>query len=154
MFLYHTIMSRPPFYPIFLNLQGQPVVVVGAGKVALRKTKGVLEAGARVLVIAPRWEPDFEQLPVRLRKREFRPSDLRGARLVLTATDVRGVNHAVAEEAKRRGIPVNVADCPPECDFLVPARVRRGDLQIAVSTGGKSPRMAAQLRRRLEETLD
>ncbi len=145
--------NRPPYYPLFLDLNGKPVLIVGAGKVALRKAKGLLEAGARVTVVAPAWDAGFERLPVRLLRRAFRPSDLRGACLVFTAANVRAVNRAVAREAARRGIWANVADSLEECDFLVPARVRRGRLQIAVSTGGESPRMAAELRRRLEAVL-
>jgi siroheme synthase-like protein len=146
-------MRQPCLYPIFLDLAGKPVLVAGAGKVALRKTRGLLEAGARVTVVAPRWEPEFEQLPVCLRKRAVRVSDLRGARLVFTATSDRAANHAVAREARRRRIPVNVADAAGECDFLVPARVRRGPLQIAISTSGESPREAVAWKRRIEEML-
>jgi siroheme synthase-like protein len=73
--------------------------------------------------------------------------------LAFTATDDRNVNAAVARGAKRLGIPVNVADAPAECDFLVPARIRSGDLQITISTSGRSPRLAAELRRKIEEIL-
>jgi siroheme synthase-like protein len=86
--------------------------------VALRKVKGLLEAGARVTVVAPEALPEFERLGVRLRKRRFRRSDLNGMALAFAATNDRKVNRVVALEAKRRGIPVNVADCPEECDFL------------------------------------
>ena len=141
------------FYPIFLDLSGKPVLVAGAGKVGLRKIKGLLEAGARVTVVAPRAEAELESLPVTWQRRRFRNSDLRGAVLAFAATDDRKANHAVAAEAKRLGIPVNVADALSECDFLVPARVRKGNLQIAVSAGGRSPRLAAELRRKLERLL-
>jgi siroheme synthase-like protein len=142
-----------PYYPIFLDLTGKPVLVVGAGKVALRKTRGLLEAGAAVTVVAPRAEPDFAQMDLTLLRRAFRPSDIRGAALVFAATDNRAVNHAVGEAAKRQGIPVNVADARAECSFLVPARIPRRHLQIAISTGGESPRAAAALRRKIEENL-
>ncbi len=142
-----------PYYPIFLDLTSQPVIVVGAGKVALRKTRGLLEAGARVTVVAPRWRPEFEKLPVTLRRRTFRTADLRGARLAFAATDRREVNRAVAAAARRRGIPVNVADSRPECDVLVPSRITRGHVQIAVSTSGVSPRLAVALRRSIEDML-
>ena len=141
------------WYPVFLDLAGKPVLVVGAGKVALRKTKGLLEAGASVTVVAPRAEPEFAQLAVTMRSRRFRVSDVEGAALAFAATDDRRVNHRVAEAAGRRGIPVNVADAPGECAFLVPARITRGNLQIAISTGGESPRLAAALRRKIEENL-
>jgi siroheme synthase-like protein len=141
------------FYPIFLDLRNKPVLVVGAGKVALRKTRGLVEAGARVTVVAPEWEAEFETLGVRMVPRHFRASDLQHACLVFAATDDRQTNHRVAVAAKGRGIPANVADSQPECDFILPARVTKGELQIAVSTGGASPRLAADLRRKLEDLL-
>ena len=141
------------FYPVFLDPRGKPVLVAGAGKVGLRKIKGLLEAGARVTVVAPRAESELESLPVAWQRHRFRKADLRGAVLAFAATDDRKVNHAVATEAKRLGIPVNVADAPSECDFLVPARVCKGSVQIAVSTSGRSPRLATALRRKLERLL-
>jgi siroheme synthase-like protein len=141
------------YYPIFLELAGKPVLVVGAGAVALRKAKGLLEAGASVTVVAPYARPEFARLPVTLRLRRFRASDLRGAVLAFAATDDRRVNHAVMLAARRQGIPVNVADAREECGFIVPARIRRGNIQIAVSTSGESPRLAAELRRKIEENL-
>lgn len=140
-------------YPIFLDLKDRPVLVVGAGKIALRKTRGLLEAGARVTVVAPDFEPDFEDLPVRRIARRFRASDLSGAMLVFAATDDRLTNHRIGVAAKGRGVFANIADSAEECDFLVPARLHRGAVQIAVSTGGESPRLAAELRRKLEDAL-
>ncbi len=140
-------------YPVFLDLRNRRVLVVGAGKVALRKTRGLLEAGALVTAVAPRWEPDFEILPVRLVRRPFRASDLGGATLVFAATDDRQTNQRVARLAREKGVLANIADSVEECDFIVPARVNRGDVQIAISTGGKSPRLAAETRKRLEEAL-
>jgi siroheme synthase-like protein len=142
------------YYPIFLELAGKPVVVVGAGNVALRKVKGLLDAGALVTVVAPRVAPEFSRLPVTLRRRRYRASDLDGAVLAFAATDRRAVNRAVARKAGALGIPVNVADSRQECDFLVPARLTRGNLQIAVSTGGQSPRLASSIRRRIEQVMD
>jgi len=129
------------------------VLVVGAGKVALRKVKGLLEAGARVTVAAPRWEPEFETLPVGLVRRRFRASDVAGAALVFAATDDRRTNHRIGVLARSRGIFANIADSREECDFIVPARFERGEVQIAISTGGKSPRLAAEMRRKLEKSL-
>jgi siroheme synthase-like protein len=140
-------------YPIFLDLRHQPVLIVGAGKVALRKARGLLEAGARVTVVAPEWEREFDSLPVRMVARRFRTSDVAGAALVFAATDDRRTNHRVGIAARGKGIFANIADSAAECDFVVPARVVRGNLQIAVSTGGENPRLAADLRKRLEEIL-
>ncbi|MCX6619922.1 MAG: bifunctional precorrin-2 dehydrogenase/sirohydrochlorin ferrochelatase [Acidobacteria bacterium] len=143
-----------PYYPLFLDLQGRPVLVVGAGKVALRKTRGLVECGAKVTVVAPAAEPEFAGLPVKWKRRRFRRPDVPGAVLVFAATNDRRVNHSVAREAERLGIPVNVADSKPECRFLVPARIRREGFSIAISTEGASPRQAAALRRKLETLLD
>jgi precorrin-2 dehydrogenase / sirohydrochlorin ferrochelatase len=140
-------------YPIFLSLKDRPVLVVGAGKVALRKTKGLLEAGARVTVIAPDWEREFTSLSVKLVPRRFRASDLSGYLLVFAATNDRLTNHRIGIAAKGKGVFANIADSATECDFLVPARMHRGSVQIAVSTGGENPRLSAELRRKLEETL-
>jgi siroheme synthase-like protein len=140
-------------YPVFLDLKDRPVLVVGAGKIALRKTRGLLEAGARVTVVAPDWEPEFDDLPVRRIVRRFRASDLAGVMLVFAATDDRLANHRIGVAAKGRGIFANIADSAEECDFVVPARLQRGPIQIAVSTGGENPRLSAELRRKLEAVL-
>jgi siroheme synthase-like protein len=142
-----------PHYPVFLDLKDRPVLVVGAGTVALRKTRGLLEAGARVTVVAPEALPEFDDLPVRLLRRRFRASDLLGVALVFTATDDRAVNRRVGMAAQGRGVFANVADSAAECSFLVPARVNRGNVQIAISTGGTSPRVSAELRRKLDAIL-
>jgi siroheme synthase-like protein len=141
------------YYPIFLDLKDRPVLVVGAGKIALRKTRALLEAGARVTVVAPEWEADFESLPVRVVPRRFRASDLIGCVLVFAATDDRLTNHRIGIAAKGKGVFANIADSAEECDFVVPARVQYGGVHIAISTGGQSPRVSAELRRKLDEIL-
>ncbi len=140
-------------YPVFLDLRDRPVLVVGAGKVALRKTRGLLEAGARVTVVAPEALAEFDSLPVRRVRRVFRASDLGGAVLVFAATDDRLANHRIGVAAKGRGVFANIADSAAECDFVVPARVERGDVHIAISTGGTAPRVSADLRRKLDDIL-
>ena len=107
--------------------------------------------GARVRVIAPRIARGIAAEEVK--RRRYRSGDLAGAALAFAATDDRAVNRAVALEARRRRIPVNVADAAEECTFMVPARVRRGEMEIAVSSGGRSPRLAKELRQRLEKIL-
>ena len=138
---------------MFLDLKDRPVLVVGAGKVALRKTRGLLEAGARVTVVSPACEPEFEELPVRMVRRRFRASDLATGLLVFAATDDRLTNHRIAIAAKGKGMFANIADSVEECGFLVPARVNRGEVQIAISTGGESPRLSAEVRKKLDEIL-
>jgi siroheme synthase-like protein len=140
-------------YPIFLSLKDRPVLVVGAGKVALRKTRGLLDAGARVTVVAPEWEEEFQSLPVRLVPRRFRASDLAGHVLVFAATDDRLTNHRIGIAAKGKGVFANIADSSEECDFVVPARVQRSGIHVAVSTGGENPRLSAELRKKLEDLL-
>jgi precorrin-2 dehydrogenase/sirohydrochlorin ferrochelatase len=141
------------YYPIFLDLKDRSVLIVGAGRVALRKAKGLIEAGARVTVVAPEWESEFESLPVRLVQRRFRASDLTGMMLVFAATDDRLTNHRIGIAAKGKGVFANIADFAGECDFVVPARLQRGTVQVAVSSGGENPRLSAELRKRLEEVL-
>jgi precorrin-2 dehydrogenase/sirohydrochlorin ferrochelatase len=142
------------YYPIFLQLERVPVVVVGAGRVALRKVRGLVEAGAVVTVVSPEGEPEFAELPVKWVKRAFQAEDLSGARLVFAATNDREVNRAIRDEAESLGIWVNVADSLEECGFIVPSRAQRGDVQVAVSTSGKSPRLAVRLRQKIEAMLE
>ena len=142
------------YYPVFLNLEGLSVLVVGAGPVAVRKARGLVEAGARVTVVAPDGaDGEMLKLNVQWAKRSFRSTDLRGKTLVFAATNSREVNAEIAVKCKSAGIWVNVADALEECGFLVPARVRDGNLQIAVTTGGEDPRMAKAMRERLESIL-
>jgi precorrin-2 dehydrogenase / sirohydrochlorin ferrochelatase len=135
------------YYPVYLDLRGQRCAVIGGGAIAVQKARGLLEAGADVTVIASDPEPEFEAQPVTLVRRHYRPGDLEGFRLVI---DTVGVQEARAE-ATARGILLNVVDKPAECDFIAPAVVRRGDLQLAVSTAGESPFLASALKAQLYE---
>ena len=141
-------------YPIFLDLSGRRCVVVGGGEVANRKARKLLQARARVVVISPEIQPDLESVAVELHRRPYREGDLEGAYLAFAATNVREVNATVAREAKERGIPVNVADKPSDGDFALPSTLRRGRLQVAVSTGGASPTLARRIREKLEEAFE
>lgn len=125
-------------------------MVVGGGKVADRKARGLLRAGALVRVVSPELEPGLAGLEVEVKRRPYEAGDLAEAALAFAATDSREVNAAVASEAKERGIPVNVADRPSEGDFALPSTLRRGGLQVAVSTGGASPTLAREIRQELE----
>jgi precorrin-2 dehydrogenase/sirohydrochlorin ferrochelatase len=138
-------------YPVNLVLDGRPCLVVGAGTVALRKVEGLLACGGRVTVVAPRVEPALRALAgVTIEERPWRPADLDGMWLVIAATDDPAVNRAVFEAGQRAGTWVNGADDPANCSFTLPSVVRRGDLQVTVSTGGRSPALASWLRRRIE----
>jgi precorrin-2 dehydrogenase/sirohydrochlorin ferrochelatase len=138
-------------YPVNLVLDGRPCLVVGGGRIALRKVEGLLACGARVRVVAPRVDPDLRALPgVTIDERPWRAADMADMWLVIAATDDPAVNAAVFDAGQRAGIWVNGADDPANCSFTLPSVVRRGDLQVAVSTGGRSPALSSWLRRRLE----
>lgn len=145
-------------FPVFLKLAERPCVVVGACEIAAAKIAALLEAGAHVTVVAPQANSYVRELAaagkLRWIEREFRANDLVGAFLVIAATSEIEVNHAVFVEAQRRGILTNAVDDPPHCDFYFPAVVRRGALQIAISTSGESPALAQRLRRELEASLN
>ena len=140
-------------YPIFLDLSGRRCVVVGGGEVANRKARKLLQARARVAVISPEIGAELESVAAEVHRRPYREGDLEGAYLAFAATDSREVNAAVAREANERGVPVNVADRPSEGDFALPSTLRRGRLQVAVSTGGASPTLARRIRDELEEVF-
>ncbi len=137
-------------YPMFVSVAGRRCVVVGGGGVAARKARGLLEHGAEVVVVSPEVRPELENADVEILRRPYEAGDLEGAFLAFAATDSRGVNAAVSLEANQRGIAVNVADKPTEGDFALPATLRRGGLQVAVSTGGASPTLARRIKEELE----
>lgn len=150
--------SKPrPYYPIFLNLQGKKCVVVGGGNVALRKVKTLLECGADITVISPKPHAEISKLfkskAIQLVQRSYKPGDLRGAVLSIAATHVKEINHKVAEESKKNGIPVNVVDDLEPSDFIMPSSFRRGNLSVAVSTSGMSPALAKKIRAKLEKKI-
>lgn len=137
-------------YPVFMDLEGRRCVVVGGGEVANRKARKLLQARAGVVVISPEIKPELESVAVEILRRPFEAGDLEGAFLAFAATDSREVNAAVAREADDKGIPVNVVDLPSEGSFAVPSVLRRGRMQVAVSTGGASPSLARSIRGELE----
>ena len=141
-------------FPIFLDLNKRRCLVVGAGEVAARKVQQLLKADADVLVVAPRAEDVIQDLTeqgkVRHEARKFESKDVSGCALVIAATADRQVNSQVATAAKAENIPVNVADDPALCSFIMPSVVDRDPVQIAVSTGGASPVLARLLRTKLE----
>jgi precorrin-2 dehydrogenase/sirohydrochlorin ferrochelatase len=146
------------YYPVMLNLAGRVAVVVGGGGVALRKVRELIDAGARVTVIAPGVHPDLallanEMPQVELRQRPYCRGDLAGAFLAFSATDDPTVNRDVYLEAEELQVPVNAVDDPEHCTFIVPSVLHRGDLVVAVSTSGASPSMAARIRREIEKTI-
>jgi precorrin-2 dehydrogenase/sirohydrochlorin ferrochelatase len=141
--------------PIFVKLRGRLVVVVGGGAIAEGKIEGLFAAEARVRIIAPRVTRNIAQWisqgRVEWREKEFAAEDLEGSFLVIAATSAPGVNEAVFSEADERGILCNAVDDIENCHFYYGSVVQRGDLQIAVSTNGKSPALAQRLRLQLEK---
>lgn len=149
-------MAAVRHYPLFMDLRGRDCLVVGAGNVAARKARSLLEAGARVTVVGERPAAALRALARRgvvLRERRFRASDVGRQALVVAATDERPVNGRVSEACRRRNVPVNVVDDPVLCTFIVPAVLRRGDVTVAVSTGGKSPAAARLVKERIAEAV-
>ncbi len=145
------------YYPVLLDLAGRRCVMVGGGVVAERRIDGLLTAGAEVIVISPRLTPTLTALLAEGRiyhePRGYRDGDLAGADLAFVATDAGEVNAAVAREARELGLWINAADDPARCTFILPALVRRGDLTVAVATGGSSPALARAIREELETYL-
>lgn len=143
------------YYPIFLNTGGKKCVVVGGGKVALRKVKMLLDCGADVTVVSPKPCPEIVTLSkggsIHLIQRDYEAGDLKDAVIAMVCTDVKKVNRKVADEAKKTGVLVNVADNPEPSDFIIPSFFRRGNLTIAVSTSGMSPALARKIRAKLEK---
>jgi siroheme synthase-like protein len=148
-----------PVYPVNLVLDGQPCLVVGGGRVAVGKVRGLLEAGARVTVVALEIDPALTALAAEVNpkddrvltivRRAYRRGDAVGSRFVIAATGDPEVNQAVYDEADAAGIWVNAADDPARCSAVLPARVRQGRLLVTISTGGHSPAVASWLRERL-----
>ncbi|MBS4025610.1 MAG: bifunctional precorrin-2 dehydrogenase/sirohydrochlorin ferrochelatase [Clostridia bacterium] len=141
-------------YPVYVNLVKQKCLVVGGGEVAERKVISLVECDATVTVISPECTQFLRQLAeegkIDYIQRRYDPGDLEDAFLVISATDNQEVNKLVASSCFSKGILVNIVDVPDLCNFFVPSVVRRGDLTISISTGGKSPLLASKLRKELE----
>ncbi len=145
------------YYPIFVEMQGRQVLLVGGGHVALEKVGKLVRAGALVTVVAPDLIPEVRAFidagEARWEQRAFRAGDTAGFEMIMVATDDGAVNATVASEARAAGIWVNAADDVNNCDFILPSLVQRGNIAIAASTGGTSPALARWLRERLDEFL-
>ena len=143
------------YYPIFLEMKDRRCVVIGGGAVAERKVEGLVAVGANVTVISPAITDGLQDLlaqsAIRHVAREYRAGDRAGYDLVFVATDNSEINATVSNEARSLRIWVNSADDPDHCDFILPAVIRRGDLAVAVSTGGVSPAVTRAIREELDE---
>jgi len=145
------------YYPIFLEMRNRRCAVIGGGPVAEGKVAGLLAAGASVTVISPEVTAELARRAqsgeIRHHAKRYAMGDLAGFDVVFAATDDEAVNSAVTREARQRGVWINVADSPLRCDFILPSVLRRGDVTIAISTGGKSPALARMVREDLESYL-
>jgi len=143
------------YYPVYLKLKNERCLVVGGGVIALRKIESLINAGAKVNVVAPDCEKEIidysESGLINLILREFMDSDIEGCSLVIGATNYPEVNKRIYELARERKIPVNIVDCPELCSFIVPSIVDRGRLLISISTQGASPAFARSIRKILEK---
>lgn len=145
------------YFPVFLRLKQRPCLVVGAGEVGARKAMALLDAGAHVRVVAPEACAELAATAaagkLTWERRGYAASDLRGAALVIAATEDRALNARVSRDAQDAGVPVNVVDDPDLCSFIVPAIVDRSPVLVAISTGGASPALARHLRARVEAAV-
>ena len=142
------------FYPIFVQLEGKKVVVVGGGNVAHRKVLALLECGAAIYLAGRELVTELEQMvekgEIHSLGKEFTEEFLDRTFMIIAATDDKDLNHHISTCAREKGVLVNAVDQPPDCDFIVPSILKRGDLQIAISTSGKSPALARKIRKGLE----
>ncbi|MDD7267175.1 MAG: bifunctional precorrin-2 dehydrogenase/sirohydrochlorin ferrochelatase [Lachnospiraceae bacterium] len=146
------------FFPMFVDLQAQPVLVIGGGRIAARRIHSLLLFGAAVEVVAETITEELCQLPIDIRQQTLRPDkigDLRikQYRLVLAATDQRELNHAVYQHCRNQGVTVNVCDCPAECDFYFPAVAVTENIVAGISTSGQNHRLAAKAARTVRAAL-
>ena len=145
------------YYPVFLELNNRPCLVVGGGNVAVQKVSGLLAADAKVIVVSPELRPELQSLldggRIAHIPRAYDAIDIEGMQLVMVATDDGAVNHQVATDCRQRHIWVNASDDPPNCDFILPSVVRKGKITLAASTSGSSPALARRLREELEVYL-
>src|SRR3990172_628506 len=128
------------YYPVFVELQDRPCLVIGGGREARRKVEGLLAAGGRVTVISPKLTRDLQRMlaagEIDCLQREYEEGDLEGYEVCIVATDDGAVNAQVAAEGKRGRVWINAVDDPPNCDFILPSVIRRGSITLAASTGG------------------
>ena len=151
------VKKKFPYYPIYIDIEDRDVLIVGGGTVCARKAETMMKYGARVTIVSPevteeidRWEREGK---ITVHRKPYEEADLEGRSMVIASTDDQCVNARVARDSRRRRVPVNVVDVTHLCEFIVPAIVERGSIQIAVSTGGKSPALARTLKEELQNMV-
>ena len=149
--------NKHNYYPVFLDITNKRCLVVGGGKVAERKVIMLLQFNARVIVIGPAMTRALIKLgeagKIEYFQRAYTAKDLDNAALVFACTDNGVINNKIKKEAARKNIPVNVADSPDVCDFIVPSIIKKGDITIAISTSGGLPLLSKKLRQKIEEVV-
>ena len=147
--------KRYPYYPIYIDIEDRDVVIIGGGNVCARKAETMMKYGAHVTIVSPEFTDEIEAWAtegvLELRRKPYEEPDLNGASIVIASTDDPCINARIARDCRRRKIPVNVVDVTHLCEFIVPAIVESGSIQIAVSTGGKSPALARTLKEDLQK---
>jgi siroheme synthase-like protein len=150
-------MKRYPYYPIYIDIEDRDVVIIGGGNVCARKAETMMKYGARVTIVSPEFTDEIEEWArdgkLTVKRKRYEESDVAGANIVIASTDDQRVNEQIAADCRRLRIPVNVVDVTPLCEFIVPAIVEKGSVQIAVSTGGKSPALARTLKEDLQRLV-
>ncbi len=145
------------YFPILIDLRRFPCLVVGGGRVALRKVLSLLEFDASVTVVSPRICRELTKLSargrVKLIRKPYSWADLSNIKIVFSATNSPGINRTVSRDCRRKGILLNVADGPSLCDFIMPATLKRGDLSVSVSSQGRAPFYTREMKRRLETLI-
>jgi siroheme synthase-like protein len=151
------LKKRFPYYPIYIDIEDRAVLIVGGGVVCARKAETMMRYGGRVTIVSPEitdeiaaWERDGALV---VHRKLYEESDLDGASIVIASTDDPCVNARVARDCRRRKVPVNVVDVTHLCEFIVPAIIEKGSIQIAISTGGKSPALGRTLKEDLQRTI-
>lgn len=141
------------FYPLMMEMEGREILIVGGGRVALRKYRSLQGLGARFTILAPKIHPDFGLPDERCKqiRKKFCPEDIGAPSFILACTDDREINQEIGRCGREKGIPVNICDAPGDSDFIFPAVAAQGPLKIAVSTGGKCPGLAKRVRDELAE---
>ena len=149
--------KKYPYYPIYLDIEGRNVVIIGGGNVCARIAETMMNYGARVTIVSPEFTEEIEKWAgegcLQLSRKKYDERDLEGAKIVIASTDDEAVNTQIAADCRRRRIPVNVVDVTPLCEFIVPAIIEKGSIQIAISTGGKSPALARTLKEELQRAI-
>ncbi len=144
-----------PYYPIFIDVENHDVLIIGGGAVCARKAETMMRYGAHVTVVAPEVTEEIsswaKKRRLRVKRKEYDTADLNGASMVIASTDDARVNERIARDCRQRKIPINVVDVTHLCEFIVPAIVEQGSIQLAVSTGGKSPALARTLKEELKK---